>query len=110
MSSPPGHGVLNLDGGSGTDTLSLDFSGDADKVTFDLHTGAITIGGQSSGTAANFEQVAITTGDGGSKVTSGDLDDTFRPGAGADTIYGGGRRRFRLRLGRQRRHPSRRRR
>jgi len=78
--------TLNLDGGEGSDLLSIDFSSLTD-TSFNVATG----GGITSnrGTYANFETFNVTLGRGVNSVTTSSGDDVVRSTSGADTIDGG---------------------
>jgi RHS repeat-associated protein len=86
--------VDNLNGGNGIDTLDLELSTSSNLTVTNPRNG-ITIAGLI--TATNFEIFKITTGSGNDTITQSALvngvvfrsDDTFKTGAGNDTINPG---------------------
>jgi Ca2+-binding RTX toxin-like protein len=96
-----GHGNHVLDGGTGTDTVSV-FGNGSDTlagVTFSLALqGAAQNTGQGMMNVSGFENLSgsihddVLSGDGGDNVLAGDQgNDQLRGGVGNDTLYGDGR-------------------
>ena len=78
-------------GGTGTDTLLLNFSGDARIVAVATGSDAgIQIGLTGFLAIGGFEQIVITTGFADDYVRGGDLGDTMYLGSGANTALGQG--------------------
>jgi Ca2+-binding RTX toxin-like protein len=84
---------IDIDGGSGVDTLALDFQTLNSGVVFQVVNGSIT---SSLGTFANLERFTITAGSGNDVIqTAGESDtiyayggaDDIRTGAGNDSVY-----------------------
>ena len=79
-------GVCSLDGGSGTDTVSLNLFEDTRSIAYDLGAGAITANGKSLGKAENFEVLRISTSSGDDTITGGSRADYIAVGAGNNVV------------------------
>ncbi len=84
-----GAGSGTLDGGTGNDTLSVDFRTSASAVNFSAANGVIA-DATNTLTTSGFETFDISTGSGNDSLTGGAGDDTFASGAGNDSLVGGG--------------------
>lgn len=101
-------GVVNADGGAGTDTFVLDRGTARTNVVIDAHAGTVQQNGVDEGTFVNFENLTVIGGSGddvivglasfkntllggggGDTLTGGSQDDQLNGGVGRDTITGG---------------------
>lgn len=82
-------GAASLDGGDGTDIVSLELFEETRSINYDLGAGAITANGKSLGKAVNFEALRIFTSTGDDTVTGGALADYISVGAGNNVVDAG---------------------
>jgi Ca2+-binding RTX toxin-like protein len=80
-------GKLSLDGGTGTDFASIDFSKYTAGITFKL--AASVTATNAPVTVKNVERVALAGGSGNDVFTGGSLNDDLRGGGGNDVLTGG---------------------
>jgi len=80
-------GKLTLNGGTGTDFASIDFSKYSSGITFKVAPSVVVAG--TPVTVNNIERVALYGGTGNDVFTGGALNDELRGGAGTDTLTGG---------------------
>lgn len=88
-----GFDKLTVDGGAGTDTLTVGFEFRTGAVILNGSTptmsSAITLGGASIGTLTGVERFNVTGGSGGDQLTGGRLADTLSGGDGDDFLDAG---------------------
>lgn len=93
-----GLGALDIDGGSGSDTLYLDRNGDIGDISFDMATGKFKLAGEDDGEATHFENLVYIGAnhasdidgalDGTNELYGGNDIDTLTGGNMADTLVG----------------------
>jgi len=79
--------TLALDGGAGTDSLTLDVSGFTSALTFLANSPTIT---SSFGSFTSFENFTISGGAGNDEIRTGDGGDSLSGGGGSNILSAGG--------------------
>jgi Ca2+-binding RTX toxin-like protein len=89
----PGWGIDTVNGGSGNDTLVLDYADQTVSVKMaapNFFDGSISAGKTDSVTFTSVETFRISTGSGNDSIVTSTGNDTISTGAGSDIVNGGG--------------------
>jgi serralysin len=85
-------GHIDIDGGTGTDTLNLNRSRDVKAVNFNAATGEFKLGGADFGEVKNVENFTVSGTSFNDTLTGGNAGrNEFHGGGGNDTLTGGSR-------------------